>query len=64
MSLRHEYLGPSPRIASYRMTGNEIAIEWWEAYIKDAWTGSTKWKVEADYDEAVEAWFLVDRNNY
>jgi len=61
---RHEYLGPNPRIASYRFTLDEIEIEWWEDYIKDTWIGSEKWEVKAEFDEVVEGWFLVDRNDY
>lgn len=63
-STRHEYLGPNPRLASYRFTHSEMEIEWWEDYIKDTWIGTKKWEVEAEFDEAVEGWFLSSRNDF
>jgi len=61
-SRRHEYMGPSPRLASYRFTGDQIEIEWWDKYFDDTWVGTQKWKVEAELDVQVEGWFVIDRN--
>ncbi|KAF8340514.1 uncharacterized protein EI90DRAFT_2073791 [Cantharellus anzutake] len=59
---RHEYLGPSPHVASYRITKNVCEIEFWEPYLEQAWFGRTYWTVEEEYDEEVRWWFPVERS--
>lgn len=59
---RHEYLGPSPRVASYRFSRSTCEIEFWESYLEQAWIGKTYWTVEEEFDEEVQWWFPVERS--
>ncbi|KAG6838192.1 hypothetical protein C0991_001149 [Blastosporella zonata] len=44
---RHEYLGPSPRVAGYFVgVDGEIFIKWWDSFLSDQWMGNQKWEVE------------------
>ncbi|KAG6824372.1 hypothetical protein H0H93_002123 [Arthromyces matolae] len=44
---RHEFLGPSPRVAGYFVdVDGDIYIKWWDSYLTDQWMGTKKWKVE------------------
>ncbi|KAG6897488.1 hypothetical protein C0992_001093 [Termitomyces sp. T32_za158] len=55
---RHEYLGPSPRVAGYFIdVDGDIYIKWWDSYLSDQWMGTQKWKVEIAWNG--EKW--VDR---
>ncbi|CCM06806.1 uncharacterized protein FIBRA_09107 [Fibroporia radiculosa] len=42
---RHEYLGPDPRVAGYRVDNDgDIYIKWWDGFLQDQWIGKQKWK--------------------
>jgi len=58
---RHEYMGPSPCVATYRFTRNEAEVEFWEAHLEQTWIGKHLWRIEVEFDEVVQGWFLVDR---
>lgn len=57
-------MGPSPHVAAYRLTVDQAEIEWWEPFLAQAWIGALGWKVEAEFDDEVEGWFLLDRNDH
>ncbi|KAG6829503.1 hypothetical protein H0H87_011236 [Tephrocybe sp. NHM501043] len=56
---RHEYLGPSPRVAGYFVdVDGDIYIKWWDSFLSDQWMGTQKWKVETMWNG--EKW--VEKN--
>jgi len=57
---RHEYLGPSPKVAGYRFTQGQAEIAFWDDHLKTAWIGAHKWDVELEFDSAAEIWFVVE----
>lgn len=60
LSLRHEFLGPDPRVAGYKLDANgEYHIKWYDAFLKDHWVDDQKW----DFDVRLDArgnWVEVD----
>ncbi|KJA29181.1 hypothetical protein HYPSUDRAFT_32557 [Hypholoma sublateritium FD-334 SS-4] len=61
-SKRHEYLGPAPCVAGFLLTENDTEILlFWDAYLKVAWAHQNTWRIEAEFDEKVEAWFPIIR---
>ncbi|KAG5650594.1 hypothetical protein H0H81_011712 [Sphagnurus paluster] len=48
---RHEFLGPSPRVAGYFVdVDGDIYIKWWDSFLSDQWMGSQKWQVEVTWN--------------
>ncbi|KAF8068050.1 hypothetical protein FPV67DRAFT_1494694 [Lyophyllum atratum] len=48
---RHEFLGPSPRVAGYFVdVDGDIQIKWWDSFLGDQWMGTQKWKVEISWN--------------
>lgn len=60
LCLRHEFLGPDPRVAGYKLDANgEYHIKWYDAFLKDHWVDDQKW----DFDVRLDArgnWVEVD----
>jgi len=64
LAKKREYLGPDPRVAGYRFLRGKCNIEFWEAYLQNAWFCDTDWSVDVEFDAEVQWWFPVDRNVY
>ncbi|KAH6897962.1 hypothetical protein BKA70DRAFT_1198620 [Coprinopsis sp. MPI-PUGE-AT-0042] len=63
---RHEYLGPSPRVAGYQLdkitkTGQ---VEWYDGSLKQMWVGNGRWTIGAYFDETVQGWVSKARGDY
>ncbi|KAF9480713.1 hypothetical protein BDN70DRAFT_804819, partial [Pholiota conissans] len=57
---RHEYLGPSPKVAGYRFTGDLAQIIFWDDYLNTMWLGKHQWDVEIEFDAVVDSWFVAE----
>ncbi|KAF8965247.1 hypothetical protein BDZ97DRAFT_797886 [Flammula alnicola] len=57
---RHEYLGPSPKVAGYRFTQGIAEVAFWDDHLKTTWIGKRRWDVELEFDPVVEGWFVVE----
>ncbi|KAI0635027.1 hypothetical protein C8Q77DRAFT_1192842 [Trametes polyzona] len=60
LAKRHEYLGPDPRVAGYRIDADgDYHVKWYDAFLKDQWVDDQKW----DFDVRLNAqgkWVEVD----
>jgi hypothetical protein len=59
LDVTDEYLGPMPCVAGFQFDGNQGEVQFWDAHLKVAWMGDGSWDVEAEFDPAVEAWFVI-----
>ncbi|KZT66568.1 hypothetical protein DAEQUDRAFT_767916 [Daedalea quercina L-15889] len=57
---RHEYLGPDPRVAGYRIdVEGDVHIKWWDAFLQDQWMDKHKWVFDVRIEED-ERWVEID----
>ncbi|TCD68698.1 hypothetical protein EIP91_009982 [Steccherinum ochraceum] len=63
ISKRNDYLGPAPYVAGYQFAfdSNDCYVEWWDAYLREKWTGTRRWEHEPYWDETVHGWVLKRR---
>jgi len=59
---RHEYLGPSPKVAGYCFTQKVAEIAFWDDHLNTMWIGNCPWDVELVFDPVVENWFVKEYN--
>ena len=49
---RHEYLGPDPRVAGYRIdVEGDVHIKWWDAFLQDQWMDKQKWAFDVRMED-------------
>lgn len=57
---RHEYLGPDPRVAGYRIdVEGDVHIKWWDAFLQDQWMDKQKWAFDVRMEDDGR-WVEVD----
>ncbi|PPQ85558.1 hypothetical protein CVT25_006728 [Psilocybe cyanescens] len=58
---RHEYLGPSPKIAGFRLSPQGVVETlFWDHHLETRWAGKRPWEVELEFDPVVESWFVTE----
>lgn len=49
---RHEYLGPDPKVAGYRVdVDGEFHIRWWDSFLHILWMDGGKWSFDVRQTE-------------
>ena len=43
--IRHEFLGPDPRVAGYSVEGGEIRVLWMDRFLGESWVEGEKWEL-------------------
>ncbi|KAF8184715.1 hypothetical protein BJ912DRAFT_905488 [Pholiota molesta] len=59
---RHEYLGPSPKVAGFRFTEDMAEIGFFDDYLLTTWIGKGNWDIELEFDAVVESWFVIGQS--